>query len=49
MTPTTCDLCRHFQRDHINPEAGMGRCLIGLGMWHPMAPHRCAKREASDA
>jgi hypothetical protein len=42
---TACEGCRHFQRDHINPEAGMGRCLIGLGMWHPGMLHVCRKRE----
>jgi hypothetical protein len=42
----TCEGCRHFQRDRINPPAGAGNCLRGQGSWHPMAPHYCRKREA---
>lgn len=42
----TCEGCRHFTRDPINPAAGMGDCLRGQGSWHPMAPHYCRKREA---
>lgn len=44
-SPTACEGCRHFQRDAINAEAGMGHCALGLGMWHPIAPHFCRKRE----
>lgn len=36
-----CETCRHFERDAINPEAGVGACMIGLPAWHPMAMHRC--------
>lgn len=38
----TCGVCAHFIPDEINPPAGMGDCARVLGMWHPMAPHRCA-------
>lgn len=26
--PVTCGSCRHFQRDHLNPESGCGSCSI---------------------
>jgi hypothetical protein len=29
-SPVTCGDCRHFQRDPINPGAGIGRCSLAL-------------------
>jgi hypothetical protein len=50
IPPTvTCEGCRLFIRDPINPAAGMGDCERGQGRWHPMAPHYCRKREAGAA
>lgn len=43
----TCEGCRHFERDRINPIASMGSCRRGQGSWHPMAPHYCRKREVA--
>jgi hypothetical protein len=45
MKPQTCDHCRHFTPDRINPPAGMGHCAKGQGMWHPAAPHWCKQHE----
>lgn len=39
----TCGNCRHFERDAINPEAGMGRCTIGVET--KSLPFPSAKRE----
>lgn len=43
----TCEHCRHFQPDTVNPVSGMGRCLhlARHGFWHPDAPHVCRDRE----
>lgn len=40
--PVTCEGCRHFTPDTINPEAGMGTCGAGKGMHWPMTRHTCA-------
>lgn len=39
----TCEHCRHFQPDPINPAAGMGRCLHTArhGMYYPNEKHPC--------
>ncbi|WP_449428800.1 hypothetical protein [Rhodanobacter umsongensis] len=37
----TCEGCRHFAPDTLNPEAGMGTCGAGKGMHWPMARHIC--------
>ncbi len=29
-SPVTCGDCRHFERDAINPPAGIGRCALAL-------------------
>ena len=39
--PVTCEGCRHFRPDTINPEAGMGTCGAGKGVHYPMARHAC--------
>jgi len=36
-----CGNCEHFDRDTINPEAGMGTCKIGQDSHYPMAAHEC--------
>jgi hypothetical protein len=52
----TCEGCRHFLPDPVNPAAGAGACAIGKGMesigpaLHPMAPRYCwhfAQRQPS--
>ena len=40
--PVTCEGCRHFTPDTINPAAGMGVCGAGKGMHYPMQRHACA-------
>lgn len=40
--PVTCEDCRHFTPDTINPPAGMGVCGAGKGMHWPMQRHACA-------
>lgn len=42
----TCEGCRRFVRDTINPGAGMGGCERGLGHHYPMQRHHCRQREA---
>ncbi|HUW53861.1 MAG TPA: hypothetical protein VMV99_10640, partial [Rhodanobacter sp.] len=37
----TCEGCRHFTPDTINPQAGMGVCGVGNGMRWPMQRHAC--------
>lgn len=37
----TCEGCRHFQPDPINPAAGVGGCARGLGTHWPMQKHPC--------
>jgi hypothetical protein len=37
----TCESCRHFNPDTINPTAGMGACGAGKGMHYPMQRHGC--------
>ena len=39
--PVTCEGCRHFTPDTINPAAGMGTCGAGKGIHWPMARHIC--------
>jgi len=38
----TCEGCRHFTPETINPAAGMGSCGAGKGMHYPMQRHACA-------
>lgn len=40
--PVACGDCRYFNRDRINPSAGMGTCTRGKGMHYPMESHLCA-------
>ncbi len=40
--PVTCEGCRHFTPDMINPPSGMGVCGAGNGMHYPMQRHACA-------
>jgi len=44
----TCDHCRYFRPDAINPKAGMGKCCADArhGYFYPMEKHRC--RDFSD-
>lgn len=39
----TCDQCRHFRRDTVNPVSGMGRCLHDArhGYFYPDQKHHC--------
>lgn len=39
----TCEACRHFIRDTVNPAAGMGACAVLHDGWHPAAPHYCQR------
>lgn len=41
--PMACDGCERFERDHVNPAGGMGRCPINLAKKTLPFPH--AKRE----
>lgn len=49
----TCETCRHFRPDQINPPAGVGICAAGVGhlsigrALHPMAPRYCAGHEVA--
>ena len=40
-----CGTCRHFMRDAVNPEGGMGRCKAGCNPArpYPNAEHQCAR------
>jgi hypothetical protein len=46
----TCERCIHFQRDRINPIAGIGTCLHPARdeAWYPSAPHFCRHHEEQD-
>ena len=49
MTATvTCEDCRYFRRDDINPEVGLGFCTLRKFAKYPLAPHYCRQREAQD-
>ena len=37
----TCEGCRHFTPDTINPAAGMGKCASGRGTFYPMQRRGC--------
>ncbi|MBK8068762.1 MAG: hypothetical protein IPK27_14385 [Rhodanobacteraceae bacterium] len=49
----TCETCRHFRPDPINPPAGVGICAAGVAhlsigrALHPMAPRYCAGHEVA--
>lgn len=47
----TCDDCKHFVRDKINPPAGVGHCghpkRVELTCFYPMEQHRCRAHEPS--
>jgi hypothetical protein len=45
FNPPSCARCAHFRRDHINPEAGMGACALGLGYHYPTERHWCPSIE----
>jgi len=38
-----CATCQHFERDRINPDGGMGKCMHAAqhGYFYPMERHRC--------
>jgi hypothetical protein len=42
----TCEGCRHFRPNAINPGAAVGDCARGLGTNYPMQRHHCRQREA---
>lgn len=46
--PVTCNECRHFQRDEINPAEGLGFCPLRRVSKYPMAPHYCRQRKVDD-
>lgn len=37
----SCEGCRHFTADAVNPDAGVGACAIGRGTHYPMQRHGC--------
>ena len=37
----TCERCRHFSSDTLNPEVGMGICGAGKGMHYAGTGHTC--------
>lgn len=39
--PVTCEGCRYFTPDAINPPAGVGVCGAGKGMHYSMTRHAC--------
>jgi hypothetical protein len=48
----TCDTCRHFQPNPINPAQGIGACTVGAGrtgpcLW-PMARRWCGSHQERD-
>jgi len=49
----TCGSCEHFERDTINPPAGIGRCRLGVAtgpLPYPFAERTCASwRPSTDA
>lgn len=42
---TTCQHCIHYQRNRLNPEAGLGSCRLGLVSRYPNERHSCRKGE----
>lgn len=48
IDPVTCDECRYFQRDEINPAQGLGGCELRKVMRYPEAPHYCRQRKVDD-
>ena len=43
--PVSCGACEHFERDSVNPPAGIGRCRIGMDKGpapYPFAERTCA-------
>lgn len=44
---TTCEHCRHFHPDRINPPAGIGRCMHPArhGYFYPAQKHHCRDHE----
>jgi hypothetical protein len=47
--PLTCEGCRYFVPDPINPPAGLGDCSNGRGMHYPSQPHHCIYRKETTA
>jgi hypothetical protein len=46
---TTCELCRYFLPNKINPNASVGRCrLKPEEANYPTRKHHCEKREERD-
>lgn len=44
-----CSGCRHFFPDTINPEASMGVCAAGKGMYWPMQRHTCGNHSTRNS
>jgi hypothetical protein len=45
--PVTCETCRHYIADLLNPPAGIGRCAAwGKPAHYPMRPHMCPTHRA---
>lgn len=42
---STCEGCRHFQPDAINPVSGLGWCELRKVARYPMQEHWCRRRE----
>lgn len=43
--PVTCGACEHFERDGVNPPAGIGHCRLGIAsgpLPYPFAQRTCA-------
>ena len=48
MTATvTCEDCRYFRRDDINPQAGIGVCELKHFGVYPLAPRYCRQHEVA--
>lgn len=46
---TTCEHCRHFRPDRINPPAGLGSCAKQHLARYPAQPHYCRDHEKAEA
>ena len=48
MSVITCNTCRYFRPDDINPPAGLGWCPLRKVARYPEQPHYCKQREDED-
>lgn len=44
----TCEGCRYFRPDAVNPPAGLGWCELRKVSRYPMQPHYCKQREGEN-